>query len=149
MQINLPRSIAALRRKIPMTTEINIFLRHCPAKIIGITGTVGKSTTTAMTHLTLTAALKNMASRQACWLGGNIGRSLLGDLGNITSDDYVVLELSSFMLEDLPWIGISPHIAVVTNLVGNHLDRHGTLENYAAAKQNMLRFQDADELSSR
>ncbi len=138
---------AAQRRKIPMTTEINIFLRRCRAKIIGITGSVGKSTTTAMTHLALAAALKNMGSRQTCFLGGNIGRSLLGDLRHMTSDDYVVLELSSFMLEDLPWIGISPHIAVVTNLVGNHLDRHGTLENYAAAKQNLLRFQNAGDIA--
>ena len=137
----------ALRQKIPMTTEINIFLQHCPAKIIGITGSVGKSTTTAMIHLVISAALKKLGSRQTCFLGGNIGHSLLGDLGGITGEDYVVLELSSFMLEDLPWIGVSPHIAVVTNLVGNHLDRHGTLENYAAAKQNLLRFQNAGDIA--
>ncbi|MGC8624087.1 MAG: UDP-N-acetylmuramoyl-L-alanine--D-glutamate ligase [Phycisphaerae bacterium] len=132
---------AARQRHIPMTTEINLFLQSCPAKVIGVTGTVGKSTTTAMIHLAITAVLEHSGAMNTCWLGGNIGRSLLGDLARIRPDDLVVLELSSFMLEDLPWIEFSPHIAVVTNLAGNHLDRHGTLENYAAAKQNILRFQ--------
>ncbi|EQD44164.1 UDP-N-acetylmuramoyl-L-alanyl-D-glutamate synthetase, partial [mine drainage metagenome] len=111
---------SALQRQIPMTTEINMFLQHCPAKVIGITGTVGKSTTTAMIHLAITAALKNVGSRQTCRLGGNIGHSLLGDLEQIRPDDLVVLELSSFMLEDFPWMRFSPHIAVVTNLAANH-----------------------------
>ena len=138
---------AALGKHIAITTEINIFMEQCRAKIIGVTGSVGKSTTTAMIHLAIKAALKSSRSRQTCWLGGNIGHSLLGDLADIHCDDFVVLELSSFMLEDLPWIRISPHIAVVTNLAGNHLDRHGTLANYAAAKQNILRFQRADDLA--
>ena len=135
----------ALNKHIAMTTEINIFMQHCPAPIIGVTGSVGKSTTTAMIHLAITAALKSSRSGRTCWLGGNIGQSLLANLEDIKPDDFVVLELSSFMLEDLPWIRLSPHVAVVTNLAGNHLDRHGTLENYAAAKQNMLRFQHADD----
>ncbi len=138
---------AALQRRIPLTTEINIFMQHCPAMIIGITGSVGKSTTAAMVHLAMTAALRNAGSHRTCWLGGNIGRSLLGDLAQIKRDDPVVLELSSFMLEDIPWVAISPHIAVVTNLAGNHLDRHVTLENYATAKQNILRFQTPRDLA--
>ena len=132
---------SARQRHLPMTTEINLFLQHCPAQVIGVTGTVGKSTTTAMIHLAIKAVLQHRRAENTCWLGGNIGRSLLGDLTQIRPDDLVVLELSSFMLEDLPWIAFSPHIAVVTNLAGNHLDRHGTMENYAAAKQNILRFQ--------
>ncbi len=137
---------AALQRRIALTTEINIFLHQCPAKVIGVTGSAGKSTTAAMIHLALTAALGKISNRRA-WLGGNIGGSLLGDLEKIKPDDLVVLELSSFMLEDLPWIASSPHIAVVTNLAGNHLDRHGTLERYASAKQNILRFQTADDIA--
>jgi len=130
----------AIGRGIPFTTEINLFLQRCPAKVIGVTGSVGKSTTTAMIHLALCAAMKNSGIGR-CWLGGNIGKSLLENLPQITPEDLVVLELSSFMLEDIPLIGFSPHVAVVTNLSGNHLDRHGTLEAYAAAKQNILRFQ--------
>jgi UDP-N-acetylmuramoylalanine--D-glutamate ligase len=138
---------AAVARNVPLTTEINLFLQRCKARVIGVTGSVGKSTTTAMIQLAMAAALKDSGSTSACFLGGNIGRSLLGDLERIKPDDWVVLELSSFMLEDVPWIGFSPHIAVVTNLVGNHLDRHGTLANYAAAKQNILRFQTADDIA--
>jgi UDP-N-acetylmuramoylalanine--D-glutamate ligase len=138
---------AALGRRIELTTEINIFLQRCPAKIIGVTGSVGKSTTTAMIHLAVTAGLKHIGSPRVCWLGGNIGHSLLGELDDMKPDDLVVLELSSFMLEDIPWIRFSPQIAVVTNLVGNHLDRHVTLENYAAAKQNILRFQNAQDVA--
>ncbi len=136
----------ALRLKITLTTEMNLFVQRCPAKIIGITGTVGKSTTTAMIHHLLSAVLQNRheppgGGRRRCWMGGNIGRSLLGDLRKIKAEDLVVLELSSFMLEDTPWVQFSPHVAVVTNLRANHLDRYGSLPSYAAAKQNILRFQ--------
>ncbi len=137
----------ALRLKITLTTEMNIFVQRCPAKIIGITGTVGKSTTTAMIHHLLSAALQNShehpprRDRRRCWMGGNIGRSLLGELREIKAEDLVVLELSSFMLENTPWVQFSPHVAVVTNLRANHLDRYGSLPSYAAAKQNILRFQ--------
>ncbi len=136
----------AVRRKIAISTEINLFLGDCPAKLIGVTGSVGKSTTSAMIQAAL-AAIYEKSGRGKCWMGGNIGRSLLADVGKMTPADLVVLELSSFMLEDTPLVEFSPHIAVVTNLVGNHLDRHGTLENYAQAKQNILRFQKRDDFA--
>lgn len=114
-------------------TEINIFIRNCPAPIIGITGSNGKSTTTSMiNHIFETAGYKT-------WLGGNIGKSLLEDLPNISINDIVILELSSFQLERIQ--GKSPKIAVVTNISPNHLDRHITMENYAHAKQNLIRYQ--------
>lgn len=131
---DLPLLIAAEAAGVPRTSEINLFLQRCPAPVVGITGTAGKSTTTAMTGAIL-------ANRYTTHVGGNIGRSLLGSLPNITPDHVVVLELSSFQLEDTPLIGISPHAAVVTNLIPNHLDRHGTMEVYAAAKKNIFRFQ--------
>jgi UDP-N-acetylmuramoylalanine--D-glutamate ligase len=138
---------SALRRGVSVTTEINLFLERCPARVIGVTGSMGKSTTTAMIHLSVSAVLKNSAAGR-CWLGGNIGKSLLENLPEISVDDLVMLELSSFMLEDTPRIGFSPHVAVVTNLSGNHLDRHdGKLEVYAAAKQNILRFQKSGDLA--
>ncbi len=138
--------LEAVRRQIAISTEINLFLERCPATIIGVTGSVGKSTTTAMIHTAL-AAIYEKSGRGKCWMGGNIGQSLLADLVKMTAADVVVLELSSFMLEDTPLLKFSPHVAVVTNLVGNHLDRHGTLANYAKAKQNILRFQKSNDFA--
>jgi UDP-N-acetylmuramoylalanine--D-glutamate ligase len=80
-------------------------------------------------------------------VGGNIGKSLLQTLDDIGPDDIVVLELSSFQLEDLPQVGTSPHIALVTNLTANHLDRHGTMDAYGQAKQNIFRFQKPDDVA--
>jgi len=128
-----PLGLAAAA-KVPRTTEINLFIARCPAVIVGITGSVGKSTTTAMIGEILAAKLPTH-------VGGNIGRSLLSELGRIRPDHAVVLELSSFQLDELPEIGISPHVALVTNLLPNHLDRHGTMEAYGQAKKNIFRFQ--------
>ncbi len=132
---------AARRMGVALTTEINLFCQRCPAPIVGITGSVGKSTTAAMTA----AVLRRVRTTH---LGGNIGRSLLGDLaaGTIAADHVVVLELSSFQLSYTPMVGISPHVALVTNLHANHLDRHGTMAAYAAAKKNIFRFQGADDV---
>lgn len=131
---------AARNAHVPITTELNLFLERCQTinpLTVGITGSVGKSTTTMLVHLALQAALPNTT----VFLGGNIGKSLLEDLPRITPHDLVVLEISSFMLEDTPNIPWSPNIALVTNLFPNHLDRHGTMEAYAACKQNLLAFQ--------
>ena len=131
---DLPQLLAAAKAGIPRTSEINLFLERCPAPAVGVTGSVGKSTTTAMAGQILTA-------RYCTHVGGNIGKSLLETLPEIRGDHIVVLELSSFQLEDLPLIGISPHVALVTNLQPNHLDRHGTMEAYAQAKRNIFRYQ--------
>lgn len=126
---------AAVRRGIPWTSEMNLFLERCSARLVGITGSVGKSTTTAML-----GEILQRAEREPGWrhgrvrVGGNIGKSLLDDLPAMTPADIVVLELSSFQLEDAQSIHCSPHIAVITNLRENHLDRHGTMADYAAAK---------------
>jgi len=133
---------AAQARGVPWSSEMNLFLERCPARVIGITGSVGKSTTTAMVGEILTAARKSKGWRHGrVWLGGNIGKSLLDDLPSMANDDLVVLELSSFQLEDagaLPW---SPHIALITNIRENHLDRHGTMQAYADAKAHIYRHQ--------
>ncbi len=131
----------ARRRGVPITTEINLFLTRCPARLVGITGSVGKSTVAAMT-----AAI--LATKFVTHLGGNIGRSLLADLANdtIAPTDVVVLELSSFQLERIAETGVAPHVSLVTNLLPNHLDWHGTMEAYANAKKNIFRFQEDDGL---
>ena len=130
---------AAAQAGVPRTTEMNLFLERCAAPIVGITGSVGKSTTTAM--------IGDILSRKfTVHVGGNIGKSLLRDLEAIKGDHVVVLEMSSFQLEETEAIGISPAVALVTNLSPNHLDRHGTMEAYARAKQNIFRFQGESDL---
>jgi UDP-N-acetylmuramoylalanine--D-glutamate ligase len=132
---------------------MNLFLERCRGKTIGITGSVGKSTTTALIYAALKAGLNQMddiptQTSTRVFLGGNIGRSLLMDLPEIREQDLVVLELSSFMLESTPDIRWSPDIAVITNIFPNHLDRHGgTMAGYTAAKQNLLRFQSKDDIA--
>jgi UDP-N-acetylmuramoylalanine--D-glutamate ligase len=126
---------AARAADVPVTTEIRLFIERCPTKnIVGITGTKGKSTTTALLG-------RMLATKFTTHVGGNIGKPLLLDLARIKPDDVVVLELSSFMLEylrDLQW---SPHVAVVTMLSSDHLDWHGSTEAYLDAKKLIVRFQ--------
>ena len=124
---------------VPITTEINLFIERCPARIVAVTGAVGKSTTTAM----IGEVLKHDFTVH---VGGNIGKSLLGELDQIKPTDIVVLEISSFQLEYTSEIKFRPDIALVTNLIPNHLDRHGTMEAYASAKQNIFRYQREDDL---
>lgn len=135
---------AAVRRGVPWTTEMNLFVERCPARTIGVTGSAGKSTTVSMIGSILSAARAVGALSGAVHVGGNIGRSLLASLGEIAANDIVVLELSSFQLEDLAAMRWSPDVAVVTNLAPNHLDRHGTLEAYYDAKRNVVRFGGTD-----
>lgn len=126
---------------VPLSSEMNLFWELNPAPVVAVTGSNGKSTTTAMTHAILEAA------GHKCWLGGNIGRSLLPFVDQIQPADFVVLELSSFQLEDLNRLERSPHVAIVTNFSANHLDRHRTLENYRTAKQAILRWQSLNDFA--
>ena len=129
-----PYLALARRAGAELTTEINLFCQRCPAPVVGITGSAGKSTTTAMTGCVLAGA-------RTTHVGGNIGVSLLERLGEIRPGHVVVLELSSFQLSYLPLLGRSPQVAVVTNLHPNHLDRHRDMAEYAEAKKNVFRFQ--------
>lgn len=131
----------ARRAGVPLTSEMNLFWRHNPASVVAVTGSNGKSTTTALTH----AILQQTGRR--CRLGGNIGRSLLPMVDQIEPSDWVVLELSSFQLEDLDRLHVSPQLAVVTNFSPNHLDWHGTLDAYRHAKQTILRWQSSTDIA--
>jgi len=115
-----------------LTSEIELFLGCCPAAVIGVTGSNGKSSTASML-----AAMFQSAGRPV-WLGGNIGTSLLPSLDAIGPPDIVVLELSSFQLAHLSPQARFPSAAVVTNCTPNHLDWHGTLPAYVAAKRRLL-----------
>ncbi|MBX3389171.1 MAG: UDP-N-acetylmuramoyl-L-alanine--D-glutamate ligase [Phycisphaeraceae bacterium] len=149
---------SAWAAKIPVTTEIGLTIARLPnrARVIGITGSAGKSTTSAMIH----HVLKQCGF--ATVFGGNIGGSLLGEIDSITPETFVVLELSSAMLcwlGDLARVGPaefdhapasegwSPHVAVVTNLSPNHLDWHGDLAHYRRSKQELLRAQRSGDVA--
>ena len=129
----------ACDNNVHIDSELNIFFRLVPAPVIGITGSNGKSTTTSL----LGEMLKEAGIKT--WVGGNIGVSLLEHLDEIKPDDVVVLEISSFQLELLSRIEMSPHISIVTNIAPNHLDRHKTMENYIDAKKAMVRYQTEDD----
>lgn len=131
--------LAAGSAGVPVTTEIQLLVEKLPSRdrVIGVTGSVGKSTTTAMVAEALRSAGKTVL------LGGNIGGSLLEQ--TVPADAWVVLELSSFMLHWLgsaasPW---SPAVSVCTNIAPNHLDWHGSMEHYTASKQHLIRHQTA------
>ena len=124
-----------------LTSEIELFLEACPARVIGVTGSNGKSTTAAMTAAILEA------DGRTTWLGGNIGTSLLDRIDQMGSDDCVVLELSSFQLQHLGGNVSMPQLAVVTNCSPNHLDWHRSYDLYRAAKQRILAGQRAGDLA--
>ncbi len=129
---------AARRAGLRIQSMTTLFFDLCPGPIIGITGSSGKTTTTGLIgHLLQTAGVESV-------LGGNIGTPMLDLLPNIGRETQVVLELSSFQLE---LMRRSPHIAVVTNISPNHLDRHGTMDDYLAAKRHIIEHQSAEDFA--
>jgi UDP-N-acetylmuramoylalanine--D-glutamate ligase len=131
---------------IPITTEIRLLVEQLPSRerTVAITGSAGKSTTSAMIHHILAATGRDAV------LGGNIGGSLLGELGRVSTGTFVVLEISNAMLY---WLGEgalppctwSPRIAVVTNVTNNHTDWHGSFEHYLASKKRLVAHQRAGD----
>jgi UDP-N-acetylmuramoylalanine--D-glutamate ligase len=134
----IPIAEEARRRGIPLTNDGGLTLRHCPAPVIGITGSAGKTTTTTLTGLILERAGFHVH------VGGNIGTPLIDRLDQIQRGDKVVMELSSFQLE---LMDRSPAIAAVLNITPNHLDRHPSMSHYAAAKANILLHQERSDVA--
>ncbi|MBN2585186.1 UDP-N-acetylmuramoyl-L-alanine--D-glutamate ligase [Patescibacteria group bacterium] len=128
--LDLPQLKKARRRGVVMSSLTQIFFELCPAKIIGVTGTKGKSTTVKLIHHLLTGQLPGRV-----YLGGNIGSPPLKLLPKLTKKDWVILELSSFQLED---IIISPDVAVMLDVSPEHLDRHKQFKRYWEAKSNLF-----------
>jgi UDP-N-acetylmuramoylalanine--D-glutamate ligase len=128
----IPILLEARQRGVALSSETSLFFSLCPAPIIGVTGSSGKTTTTS-----LVGEIMKAQGRRA-FVGGNIGSPLISIVDQIQPQDAVVMELSSFQLEVLDQ---SPHVAAVLNLSPNHLDRHQSMDDYVAAKTNILRFQ--------
>ena len=115
-----------------VTSEMEAFFELCPCKLIAVTGSDGKTTTTTLISEMLKTAGKTV------WLGGNIGTPLLPLCKQMGENDFAVVELSSFQLMDMTH---SPQVAVITNLAPNHLDVHKYMEEYVDAKKNIFKFQ--------
>lgn len=122
----------AIDRGVPLLSEIGLCLSRLRGRQVWVTGSKGKSTTTALIHA--------MAQAAGCdaWLGGNVGRSLLPHLGEIGDASVVALEISSFQLEQLWGWPRHPEVAVITNLFPIHLDRHGDFDTYCRVKETAL-----------
>jgi UDP-N-acetylmuramoylalanine--D-glutamate ligase len=136
--LDIPIVQEAVRRGIPLANDAQLFLERCRGWTAGITGTSGKTTTTA-----LVGAMCQAAGFRT-WVGGNIGNPLIEFVEEIGPEDRVILELSSFQLEIMT---VSPRVAAVLNIAPNHLDRHKTMEAYIAAKQRILDFQDVEDVA--
>lgn len=127
-----PQLIAEVEKGAILTSEIEMVLKLAPCKIIGVTGTEGKTTTTSLINSII------QKSGKKCFLGGNMGRPIFTQIKNISPEDIVILELSSFQLEDTD---VSPDISVVTNIYPDHLNVHKSYEEYREAKKNVFRYQ--------
>ena len=137
MRFDHPALIKAREEGSIVTSEMEVFFEVCPAKIIAVTGSDGKTTTTTLIYNILTE------SGHRCHLGGNIGTPLLCNTENIKESDIVVLELSSFQLHTMKK---SADISVVTNITPNHLDMHKSYEEYIDAKRNIYLHADKNSV---
>ncbi len=133
MRPDLPQISKAVSEGAILTSEMEVFLNMCPSHTIGITGSDGKTTTTTLIYTMLQTAGFN------CYLGGNIGYPLLHRVEEMTPDDYIVLELSSFQLLN---INVSTEISVITNISPNHLDMHKDYQEYIDSKKNIYANKD-------
>jgi UDP-N-acetylmuramoylalanine--D-glutamate ligase len=136
--LTLPLVVEAVRQGIPLTNDSQIFLEAAPCRVIGITGSAGKTTTTSLVGRMAAAAV----GVERSWVGGNIGFPLIAEIHRMGPDHLAVMELSSFQLEIMTR---SPQVAAVLNVTPNHLDRHGTMAAYTRAKAQILTHQSSQD----
>jgi UDP-N-acetylmuramoylalanine--D-glutamate ligase len=150
--LTLPIVQEAFKRNIPVSNDSQIFMEVVPCKTIGITGSAGKTTTTTLVgemakadrgRQTIDHKIVNRKS-SIVYVGGNIGDPLINYVDEMQEDDLAILELSSFQLEQMT---AAPNIAAVLNVTPNHLDRHGTMEEYTKAKARILDFQNGNDIA--
>src|SRR5574341_703670 len=137
--LTLPIVAEAVKRGIPLSNDTQTLMEVVPCRTIGITGSAGKTTTT-----TLVGQLAKNAYGDKAYVGGNIGDPLINYVDHMKTDDIAILEISSFQLDQMT---ISPNVAAILNITPNHLDRHGTMEAYAAVKARILEFQSKDDVA--
>ncbi len=132
LRADVPELLAASENGIEITSEMELFFKLCPCEIIAVTGSDGKTTTTTL--------IGEMLKKQGynCYIGGNIGKPLIGEVENMNACDKAVLELSSFQLFSMKQ---SPRIAVMTNVTPNHLDWHTDFSEYIESKKNIMKYQ--------
>ena len=129
---DVPAIVAAVEKGAWLTSEMELFLELTPARVIAITGSDGKTTTTTLTYMILEAELAPKGNK--VYVGGNIGKPLLPLVGEMTENDFVVVELSSFQLKTMKY---TPYRAAITNISPNHLDWHTDMDEYTACKFNL------------
>ncbi len=134
MRVETPELQEAVKKGAVLTSEMELFIDLCPATVFGITGSDGKTTTTTL----VSEILKHAGYK--VWLGGNIGTPLLDKVDEMTEEDMVVLELSSFQLLNMKQ---SVDVAIVTNVTPNHLDFHKDYDEYISSKTNIFKYQSA------
>jgi len=142
--LDLPIIQEAIKHNIPISNDSQIFLDHAPCRVIGITGSAGKTTTTSLVGEIAKYHFKLKKPNHTVWVGGNIGTPLIMDLDKMQEDDLAVMELSSFQLEIMT---TSPQIATILNLTPNHLDRHGSMSEYISAKAHILTHQSPKDIA--
>lgn len=132
MRIDNPALVKCKGEGAYITSEMEEFVKYCPGKVYGITGSDGKTTTTTIVY----NILKEMGYK--AWIGGNIGTPLFAEIEEMTEEDKVVLELSSFQLMTMKQ---SMNVALITNITPNHLDIHKDMDEYVEAKENIFKYQ--------
>ncbi len=141
--LTTPLVLEAIRLGIPLSNDSQIFMQTVPCRVVGITGSAGKTTTTTLTGRMALKHLYNHPSARV-YIGGNVGNPLISDVDLMNPEDLAICEFSSFQLE---LMSLSPQIAAILNITPNHLDRHKTMENYVRAKENIINFQQNGNLS--
>ncbi len=145
--LELPLVREAQQRGIPLSNDSQVFLEECPCRMIGITGSAGKTTTTSLVGRIAETYINSKGGEpiyRKVWVGGNIGAPLLAVVNEMQPYDLAVMELSSFQLELMTK---SVNIACVLNITPNHLDRHATMEAYIAAKRRILEYQGGQDIA--
>ena len=154
--LTLPIVVEAEKHAIPLSNDTQIFMEVAPCKTVGITGSAGKTTTTMLVGEMAKISLETVDGGPktdipstvhrppSAFVGGNIGDPLINYVDEMQASDLAILEISSFQLDQM---SISPNVAAILNVTPNHLDRHGTMEAYTAAKARILDFQNEDDVA--
>lgn len=154
--LKLPIVAEAQKRGVPLSNDTQIFMEVVPCKTVGITGSAGKTTTTMLVGEIAKITMETVGDgpktdipstthrSPSVFVGGNIGDPLINYVDEMQKNDLAILEISSFQLDQM---SISPDIAAILNVTPNHLDRHGTMVAYTAAKARILDFQSKDDVA--